>query len=373
MAVLLQRLLNIAFYEDDLLFGKQILGLAALYFFDDVIDDQNLHDDPRAILKNIKLTSLVCIIQYYSKNRTLNFLHNAILGRIISRRASRSARGRAQHPGGSPLSSRAKRRTTGRRFGDGDFDLFPFCGIIRKRRAAMPRGRSCLLTSILSGRADLGQIVALLIALVLGISVHEFSHAAAATWLGDPLPRRQGRLTLAPAAHLDVMGSLMFIIAGFGWGKPVQYTPYALRAGPRSGPALVALAGPVSNVILAALFAVPARLLEFVATNNQSLMAGTSGTAIDTLYLLLIGIVYYNLILGLFNLIPIFPLDGFSILLGVLPPEMAYRFEQTRQWGMFLLLALILLGSFGGGGGLLGAILDRPVSALLYLLTGVGS
>jgi Zn-dependent protease len=169
------------------------------------------------------------------------------------------------------------------------------------------------------------------------------------------------------------MGSLMFIIAGFGWGKPVQYNPYALRAGPRSGPALVALAGPVSNVILAALFAVPARLLEFVATNNQSLMAGTSGTAIDTLYLLLIGIVYYNLILGLFNLIPIFPLDGFSILLGVLPPEMAYRFEQTRQWGMFLLLALILLGSFGGGGGLLGAILDRPVSALLYLLTGVGS
>jgi Zn-dependent protease len=210
------------------------------------------------------------------------------------------------------------------------------------------------------------EIVALLIALVLGISVHEFSHAATATWLGDTLPRRQGRLTLAPAAHLDVMGSLMFLVGGFGWGKPVQYNPYALRAGPRSGPALVALAGPVSNLILAVIFAVPTRGLLLLGLNNRGFFPAQSAGAVLTLLGLLEGIVYFNLILGLFNLIPIFPLDGFSILLGVLPPEMADRFEQTRQWGIFLLFALLFLG-----GSVMYAILYQPVGVLMRLLTGL--
>ena len=103
-----------------------------------------------------------------------------------------------------------------------------------------------MLYQILSGQMSPTEIVALLIALVLGISVHEFSHAAAATWLGDTLPGRQGRLTLAPAAHLDVVGSLMFLIGGFGWGKPVPVNPYYLRRNSRTEMALVALAGPVS-------------------------------------------------------------------------------------------------------------------------------
>src|SRR5512138_2311090 len=108
------------------------------------------------------------------------------------------------------------------------------------------------------------ELVALLIALILGITIHEFAHAAAATWLGDPLPERQGRLTLAPLAHLDVMGSLMFLVGGFGWGKPVMFNPYALRMNPRTGSALVALAGPVSNVVLSALVAIPIRLIPLV-------------------------------------------------------------------------------------------------------------
>ena len=208
------------------------------------------------------------------------------------------------------------------------------------------------------------EIVALIIALVLGISVHEFSHAAAATWLGDSLPGRQGRLTLAPAAHLDVMGSLMFLVGGFGWGKPVQYNPYALRAGPRTGPALVALAGPVSNFILAALFAIPVRLL--LLTSGGAIFL--SGGPESILFLLLVGIVSYNLILGVFNLIPIFPLDGFSILLGVLPSEMAHQFEQTRQWGFFLLIALLFLSGYVP---LVGSILYQPVGVLMHLLTGL--
>lgn len=209
---------------------------------------------------------------------------------------------------------------------------------------------------------SLEEIVALLIALVLGISVHEFSHALAATWLGDPLPRQQGRLTLAPTAHLDVMGSLMFLIGGFGWGKPVQYNPYALRAGLRSGPALVALAGPISNVLLATVLAIPTRLLIYAATSGLLPATGPVVTLID----LLNGIVLWNLVLGFFNLIPIFPLDGFSILLGILPPELADLLEQTRQWGFLILLALLFFG-----GSLLGSVLYEPVFTLQRLLTGL--
>lgn len=205
------------------------------------------------------------------------------------------------------------------------------------------------------------EIVALLIALVLGITVHEFAHALAATYLGDSLPGRQGRLSLSPAAHLDVMGSLMFLVGGFGWGKPVQYNPFALRAGPRTGGALVALAGPVSNIILAALFAIPVRVL---LANASPLGMDRAGIALELLF----GIVTYNLLLAIFNLIPIFPLDGFSILLGVLPSELAYQYEQTRQWGIFLLLALLFLTGYVP---ILGAILYEPVGILTRLLTGV--
>lgn len=224
-----------------------------------------------------------------------------------------------------------------------------------------------MLLQLLSGRFDPVQIVALLTALVLGITVHEFSHAAAATWLGDTLPERQGRLTLAPLAHLDVMGSLMFLVGGFGWGKPVMFNPYALRMNPRTGSALVALAGPLSNVVLSALVAIPIRLIPLVQGVSPYELLFRGGPQ-GILYELLVGIVTYNLLLAVFNLIPIFPLDGFSILLGVLPPELAYQFEQTRQWGMFLLLALLLLQGYVP---LIGRILYEPVGVLTTLLTGL--
>jgi Zn-dependent protease len=126
-------------------------------------------------------------------------------------------------------------------------------------------GRSFLIFQLLRGPLGPEQLIgiaAILIALVLGITVHEFSHAAMATWLGDSTPRWQGRLSLSPAAHLDVMGSLMFLVGGFGWGKPVQFSPYSLRTDPRTGAALVALAGPISNFGLAAVFALPVRLID---------------------------------------------------------------------------------------------------------------
>ncbi len=224
-----------------------------------------------------------------------------------------------------------------------------------------------MLYQILTGQISPVQIVSLLIALVLGITVHEFSHAATATWLGDSTPRYQGRLTLAPLAHLDVVGSLMFIVGGFGWGKPVQFNPYALRANPRTGSALVALAGPISNFVLAALVAIPVRLMPLVLGVPMQRLALTSSPE-ALLFQLLFYIVLYNLLLGVFNLIPIFPLDGFSILMGVLPAEMAYQFEQTRQWGIGLLFALLLLTSYVP---VFGSILYQPVTTLLHALTGI--
>jgi len=224
-----------------------------------------------------------------------------------------------------------------------------------------------VLYQILTGRISATELVALLIALVFGISVHEFAHAAAATWLGDPTPGRQGRLTLAPAAHLDVMGSLMFLIGGFGWGKPVQYNPYALRASPRTGPAIVAVAGPISNIILAVIVAIVVRLLLFVFGANLLGWVLPQGIA-SVLLGLLIGIVYYNLVLSFFNLIPVFPLDGFTILQGLLPPALADVFESTRQYGFFVLLLLLFAGS-----SVLGPILYRPVDGLLQLLIFAGT
>jgi Zn-dependent protease len=218
-----------------------------------------------------------------------------------------------------------------------------------------------VLGQILAGQIDPTELVALLIALVFGLSVHEFAHAAAATWLGDPTPGQQGRLTLSPAAHLDVMGSLMFFVAGFGWGKPVQYNPYALRASPRVGPAIVAAAGPLSNIILAIAVALIVRVLPFGLRAFE-----LSPQIVDTIFYLMIFFVYYNLMLSLFNLIPVFPLDGFTILQGLLPPALADALEGTRQYGFFALLLLFFFGS-----SVVGPILYRPVNLLMRLLVGI--
>lgn len=219
-----------------------------------------------------------------------------------------------------------------------------------------------MLYQILTGRMDPTQIVALLIALVIGISVHEFAHAAAASWLGDPTPGQQGRLTLSPAAHLDVMGSLMFLVGGFGWGKPVQYNPYALRASPRAGPAIVSAAGPISNIILAVGVALIVRALPLILDPFD-----LPAAIVSTIFYLLVFFIFYNLMLSVFNLIPIFPLDGFTILQGLLPPALADALEATRQYGFFALLILLFLG-----GGIVGTILYQPVFLLMRVLVGTG-
>ena len=221
-----------------------------------------------------------------------------------------------------------------------------------------------MIFQLLSGDMGPTQFVALLIALVFGISFHEFAHAAAATWLGDSTPGRQGRLTLQPAAHLEVMGSLMFLIAGFGWGKPVQYNPYALRGNPRTGQAIIAAAGPFTNFILALVVAILTRIAIFVLDTRAGFLLPSSPER--TLIELLAWIVYFNLVLSFFNLIPIFPLDGFTILSGILPAQLAEFFDATRQYGFFILMLLFFAGS-----SLLGPLLYQPLSTLWRLLIGL--
>jgi Zn-dependent protease len=200
-------------------------------------------------------------------------------------------------------------------------------------------------------------------ALLIAVTVHELAHALVADRLGDPTARRLGRITLNPLPHIDPLGALAFILAGFGWAKPVPVNPTYLRYGPRLGMLIVSLAGPLANLLLAILFAIPVRL------GLVGLSSGQYLGFIPYPSTFFFWAIYLNILLLFFNLLPIAPLDGFAVLAGLLPADLAYRFEQTRQWGMFILMGLVLLGSFGRLP-LLNLILDPPMNAVFYLLTG---
>lgn len=211
---------------------------------------------------------------------------------------------------------------------------------------------------------DLPTIISLGITLVIAITVHEFSHAYAADQLGDPTPRRQGRLTLDPRAHLDPLGSILFIITGFGWGKPVMTNPYNLRSPVRTSMAIVAAAGPFSNLVLALLAAVPVRLgllplLDFGAISG----------VLPSLANFLILFILVNIGLLLFNLIPVSPLDGFKIALGVLPDDWANSIARLEQYGPMILMLLLVSGRFGLD--IFGFVMRPAQSGLFNLITGL--
>jgi len=184
-------------------------------------------------------------------------------------------------------------------------------------------------------------VVGILVALVVGITLHEFSHAVVADRLGDHRPRALGRVSLNPLRHLDPLGAVFFLIAGFGWGKPVPVNAYALRPG-RIGLTFVALAGPLANFVVAALVAVLYRVL---------LPTGLLDAELPNRVVQLI--VYFNVALGLFNLIPIPPLDGYNVVLPLLPPRQAFLVQRYAQYGYIALLLLLVL-SYGPGSGPLG-------------------
>ncbi|MBI4130176.1 site-2 protease family protein [Candidatus Roizmanbacteria bacterium] len=186
-------------------------------------------------------------------------------------------------------------------------------------------------------------------ALIVAITIHEFAHAYVADRLGDPTPRLMGRVTLNPIAHLDPIGTLAILLFRFGWGKPVQFNPHNLN-NPRRDAAIISLAGPASNMILSLILSLVTRL-----PATPPIVA-----------LLLEQIITLNVILALFNLIPIHPLDGFKIVTGVLPYEYARVWESWEPYGTYILLFAILpITPFGS---LISLVLQPPLDIILTLL-----
>lgn len=176
-----------------------------------------------------------------------------------------------------------------------------------------------------------------LLAVLFCLTVHEMCHGLAALALGDPTAKRQHRLSLNPLRHIDWFGLLMMLVAGFGWARPVPVNPNYFKK-PRQGMALTALAGPASNLLLALLLLIPARLIYTYA--HYSVFNQTALDFLTSTAALSIG-------LGLFNLIPIPPLDG-SKVLAVLLPERAYRWlMRYERFGIFALWLLVALGVGG--------------------------
>jgi len=208
----------------------------------------------------------------------------------------------------------------------------------------------------------LESIVAFLAVLLVCLPIHEFGHAWTAMKLGDPLPVQQGRVTLNPVKHLDWLGAALLAFAGFGWAKPVQFNPYALYKAPslKAGVVVVASAGPVMNVLLALAAALPFRLGLVSVTDLFA-----SQPAAMILYLL----VSINLLLAVFNLIPIPPLDGSKILAMLLPTQYDRVMLTLSQYGPFILLLLIF--PLFGGQSVVGLVVTPIVGALTRLVLGL--
>ncbi|MDX1436662.1 MAG: site-2 protease family protein [Anaerolineales bacterium] len=203
-------------------------------------------------------------------------------------------------------------------------------------------------------------VVPRLLVLVIALTIHEFAHAWSADRFGDSTPRDNGRVTLNPLSHLDPIGSLVFLLSGFGWAKPVPVNIYALERSSRLAPMWVAVAGPISNLIMAILGAIPIRL---------GLMQGLPPLVIE----FFLQFVWLNLILMFFNLIPIFPLDGEKVLTYLLPPESGLRkvMDQVRPIGPMILLFLIISPNLLGFN-LLGTLIGEPSSTMFEILAGLG-
>ncbi len=169
------------------------------------------------------------------------------------------------------------------------------------------------------------------IAIVFAITIHEFSHALFAYILGDNTAKDQGRLTLNPFSHLDLFGFFILLIAGFGWGKPVPFNPYNLK-NKKWGPGLIALAGPLSNLVAIIVFGITLRLIgSYTDLAEENLMV-----------LLLVFLIQINMILMIFNLLPIPPLDGSKVLFSIMPSTLNHIKVFLERYGPSLILGLII-------------------------------
>jgi Zn-dependent protease len=205
-------------------------------------------------------------------------------------------------------------------------------------------------------------LISRIITLLVAFTIHEFSHAATANALGDPTPKNNGRLTLNPLAHLDIMGTLTLLLVGFGWAKPVPVNPYAVRRKTPAGMMLVSLAGPVSNLLMGALAALPLRFgWVSLGPTASEFLPSAGGFLFEFLTI--------NLALFLFNLLPLAPLDGEKVITFFLPDHWVEVYDRIRPYSAYILLALVfILPMFGID--LIGLIIRRPLQNLALFMIG---
>lgn len=188
--------------------------------------------------------------------------------------------------------------------------------------------------------------------IIIGLSFHEFAHAWVSDRLGDPTPRRQGRVTINPLAHIDWIGFLALLLVGFGWGKPVQIDPgyYKHR---RRDEFLVGIAGVTMNLLIAIVFSIPARAM-------VRMYSGAASDLVYNIYLIIFYVISINVVLMIFNLIPCPPLDGWGILTQIFRLD-RYRWWYTvYQYGTWILLALIVFN-----------VTDLILSPLVSMIMGI--
>ncbi len=203
-------------------------------------------------------------------------------------------------------------------------------------------------------------IIARVITLVIAFTLHEYAHAWAATQFGDYTAMDAGRLTLNPLSHLDPVGTLMLILVGFGWAKPVPINPAIIRRNNPAGVMWVSLAGPLSNLLMALAAAMPLRFSLVDITQP-------SGAIFPSLGFFLLTFVLINITLFIFNLLPLAPLDGEKVLSFFLPRSWQPALDGIRRYSPMILLLLIFVGPRMGFD-LIGKLVHEPVMAIARFL-----
>ena len=219
---------------------------------------------------------------------------------------------------------------------------------------------------LLFGNLSPQLLIAVIIAVLIGMTVHEFAHNYIAYLMGDDLPLREGRLTLNPMVHINPIGFIMFVLIGFGilGSAPVSaqrmgYRRLGVRFGQRWGYLAAVAAGPLSNLLLAALFALLFRLFSNLVLSS------------DLLSILVYQLIFWNVLLFVFNLLPFFPIDGWHIVYSLLPADLASTWARYAQTSQYVLLGLILLGFLRIPGlNILSSLIYQPTVTIVSLLLG---
>ena len=199
--------------------------------------------------------------------------------------------------------------------------------------------------------------------ILFALTIHEYAHGWVAYKFGDPTAKDAGRLTLNPLVHLDPIGTLMLFLVKLGWAKPVPVNPYNFR-NPRQDMMWVSFAGPAANFLAAFVLAM---VFKFMAGSFP--YGGGGGSFFDVILLMLRWGILINIILGVFNLIPIPPLDGSKILMGLLPPAYEYHFAQLERFGPFLLIFILVFSRMMGFN--IFWVLIQPFVTIFSVLLGV--